>query len=93
MFSGRHIIPKHNGRLFIDRQGEAFVNIINYMRNGKYPIFKDKNEEINFFEELNYWQIPIYEIGIFYLFLLFQFFLKEIILLIFNLIMNGVLIP
>ena len=63
MFSGRHEIPKHNGRLFIDRQGEAFVNIINYMRNGKYPIFKDKNEEVNFFEELNYWQIPIYESG------------------------------
>jgi hypothetical protein len=63
MFSGRHEIPKHYGRLFIDRQGEAFVNLINYMRNGKYPVFKDKNEEINFFEELNYWQIPIYETG------------------------------
>jgi len=35
--------------------------MINYLRNGKYPVFKDKNEEINFFEELNFWQIPIYE--------------------------------
>lgn len=61
MFSGRHEIPKHNGRLFIDRQGEAFVNMINYLRNGKYPVFRDKNEEINFFEELTFWQIPIYE--------------------------------
>lgn len=61
MFSGRHEIPKHNGRLFIDRQGDAFVNMINYLRNGKYPVFRDKNEEINFFEELTFWQIPIYE--------------------------------
>ena len=61
MFSGRHEIPKHNGRLFIDRQGEAFVNLINYLRNGKYPVFRDKNEEINFFEELAFWQIPVFE--------------------------------
>jgi len=61
MFSGRHEIPKHNGRLFIDRQGDSFINMINYLRNGKYPVFRDKNEEINFFEELNFWQIPIYE--------------------------------
>lgn len=63
MFSGRIELNKHNGRIFIDRQGEAFINLINYMRNGKYPVFKDKNEEINFFEELNFWQIPVYENG------------------------------
>lgn len=63
MFSGRHEIPKHNGRFFIDRQGEAFVNMINFLRGGKYPVFRDKTEEINFFEELNFWQIPIYETG------------------------------
>jgi hypothetical protein len=61
MFSGRHEIPKHNGRVFIDRDGISFFNMINYLRTGKFPIFKDKNEEINFFEELEYWQIPIYE--------------------------------
>lgn len=61
MFSGRHEIPKHNGRLFIDRQGEAFINMINYLRNGKYPVFRDKSDEINFFEEITFWQIPIYD--------------------------------
>jgi len=61
MFSGRHEIPRHNGRLFIDRQGEAFINMINYLRNGKYPVFRDKSEEINFFEEIFFWQIPIYD--------------------------------
>ena len=61
MFSGRHELPKHDSRIFVDRDGFAFSNMINYLRNGKYPIFKDKNEEINFFEELEFWQIPITE--------------------------------
>lgn len=61
MFSGRHEIPKHNHRLFIDRDGSAFFNMINYLRSGKFPIFKDKNEELNFLEELEFWQIPILE--------------------------------
>ena len=39
MFSGRHEIQTHNGRIFIDRQGDAFINVINYLRNGKYPNF------------------------------------------------------
>jgi hypothetical protein len=61
MFSGRHELPKHDNRIFVDRDGSAFSNMINYLRNGKYPIFKEKNEEINFFEELEFWQIPISE--------------------------------
>jgi hypothetical protein len=61
MFSGRHEIPKHNHRYFIDRDGSAFFNMINYFRSGKFPIFKDKNDEINFFEELEFWQIPVIE--------------------------------
>jgi hypothetical protein len=61
MFSGRHELPKHDGRIFIDRDGHAFTNMINYLRNGKYPVFKDKNDEINFFEEMEFWQIPQHE--------------------------------
>lgn len=61
MFSGRHEIPKHNNRMFIDRDGLSFQNMVNFLRNGKFPIFKDKNEELNFFEELEFWQIPIYD--------------------------------
>ena len=60
MFSGRHEIPKHNHRLFIDRDGQAFQHMVNYLRSGKFPIFKEKNEEVNFFEELEFWQIPLY---------------------------------
>jgi hypothetical protein len=61
MFSGRHELPKHDGRIFIDRDGYAFTSMINYLRNGKHPVYKDKNEEINFFEELEFWQIPQHE--------------------------------
>jgi len=59
LFSGKHEIPKHNGKIFIDRQGEAFINMINFLRNDRIPNFKDINEEINFHEELHFWQIPI----------------------------------
>ncbi len=61
LFSGRHEIPKHGNRYFIDRDGQSFYYLINFLRNGKFPIFKDKTEEINFFEELEYWQIPVFE--------------------------------
>jgi hypothetical protein len=61
MFSGRHELPCHNKRVFIDRDGLSFTNMINYLRNGKFPIFKDKHEEISFYEELEFWQIPINE--------------------------------
>lgn len=61
MFSGRHELPKQKGNLFIDRDGEAFVNMVNFLRNGKIPLFKDKTDETAFYEELDFWQIPISE--------------------------------
>jgi hypothetical protein len=61
MFSGKYDLPKHNGRVFIDRDGTAFIGMINYLRNGKFPIFKEKNDELNFMEELEFWQIPLYD--------------------------------
>jgi len=43
MFSGRHNLAKHNGRIFIDRDGQAFSNMINYLRTGQKPAFKDND--------------------------------------------------
>ena len=59
MFSGRHKLSMHNGRVFIDRDGETFCSVISYLRNGKIPLFDNKIKENAFFEELDFWQIPI----------------------------------
>jgi hypothetical protein len=59
MFSGRHRLSMHNGRVFIDRDGETFCQVISYLRTGKIPIFESKIKDNAFFEELDYWQIPL----------------------------------
>ena len=33
MFSGRHALPKHNGKVFIDRNPNIFMELIDYLRN------------------------------------------------------------
>lgn len=59
MFSGRHKLSMHNGRVFIDRDGETFCSLLSYLRNGKLPLFDNKLKENAFFEELDFWQIPL----------------------------------
>ena len=48
----------HNGRIFIDRDGPTFLNVINYLRNGTFPSFKTDKEKLLFDDELDFWQIP-----------------------------------
>jgi hypothetical protein len=43
MFSGRHRLTKHGGRVFIDRDGEAFITMLSFLRTGKVPIFLNQN--------------------------------------------------
>lgn len=62
MFSGRFKLPTIRGRIFIDRNGLAFSHVVNYLRTGKFPLFNDRVEEASFFNELDFWKIPIYEI-------------------------------
>lgn len=57
MFSGRHKLSMHNGRVFLDRDGETFCALLTYLRNGKLPLFESKFKENAFYEELDYWQI------------------------------------
>ena len=33
MFSGRHKLTVHKDRVFVDREGESFVNMLNYLSN------------------------------------------------------------
>ena len=74
MFSGRHELTKFKGKIFIDRDGEAFADMISYLRNGRKPPFDDNHSndqnmihfrgryvsqrERSFYRELDYWQIP-----------------------------------
>ena len=46
-------------KIVIDRDSKNFLNIISYLRNDKYPNFKDDKEYQNFLDELDYWQIPL----------------------------------
>ena len=39
MFSGRHKLTMHNGRVFIDRDGDAFTCLISFLRTGRVPLF------------------------------------------------------
>ena len=59
LFSGRHRIPYFHGQVFIDRDPEPFCNMISFLRTGKLPGFKTASEEIEFLEELDYWQIHL----------------------------------
>ena len=59
MFNGKHELKTHNGRIFIDRDGKPFAAVISYLRSGMVPVFNTKFDEISFFEEMDFWQIPL----------------------------------
>jgi hypothetical protein len=53
-------LPKRKGRIFIDRESESFKLLLYYLENNKLPKFKGNIEEKKFFNEVNYWKIPIH---------------------------------
>lgn len=60
MFSGMHELKKIEGEVFLDRDGKTFQYLVNYLRNNRevWPEFMDRNDEIHFFKELEYWKVP-----------------------------------
>lgn len=56
-FSGNNL-SKIDGRVYIDRDGEPFSQLISYLRSGKPPMFSSEIQEAVFQNELKYWQIP-----------------------------------
>ena len=60
LFNSDFNIPKRNGHIFLDRDSQSFKLLIYYLENNKLPKFKNNLEEKKFFEELNYWKIPIH---------------------------------
>ena len=59
MFSGRHEIPiNEKGNVFIDRDGETFLTLVNYLRNRKsIPKFDSVQHEELFLKELQFWEM------------------------------------
>jgi hypothetical protein len=60
MFSGMHELKTINEEVFLDRDGQTFLHLVNYLRNDRevFPDFMDRNDEIHFFKELEFWKIP-----------------------------------
>lgn len=50
--------PIHKGRIFINREGEAFSDLISFLRSGKFPDFASAEYEQRFLNELEFWGIP-----------------------------------
>lgn len=52
-------LVQEDGRIFMDRDGEAFLAVVNYLRDVKktLPEFRGMRERRMFFKELDYWQI------------------------------------
>lgn len=59
LFKGEHKQKMIDGEVFIDRDGETFKQLLNYLRNGQdlIPEFDSKNQELMFMKELQYWRI------------------------------------
>ena len=60
MFNGTHDISvKQDGKVFLDRDGETFLSLINYLRNNRevFPKFVSKDEEQMFTKELEFWDM------------------------------------
>jgi hypothetical protein len=64
MFNGKHKLRTYKERVFIDRDGDAFCMMLSYLRSSKIPLFENKAEENLFYEELDYWRIPINPLAI-----------------------------
>ena len=58
MFSGRHPVTYHKGKAFVDRDGEPFTHMINFLRTQQVPVFTSRMQEAKFYEELDFWGIP-----------------------------------
>ena len=57
--SKSELLSKRKGKIFIDREPQNFKNLIYYLENDKLPNFKNKSEEKKFFNEINFWKIPM----------------------------------
>lgn len=61
MFSGRHSLKKFDNQIFLDRDGQTFQYLINYLRSPKTPNFETEDQARLFSEELDFWGIETFD--------------------------------
>jgi len=54
-----HELKKIDKEVFLDRDGETFKHVVNYLRNDRrvFPEFVDKNAENLFYKEISFWGV------------------------------------
>ena len=52
-------IPKRNNHVFLDRDYNTFIQLLEFLKTEKIPKFNNQYEKNNFFDELNYWGITL----------------------------------
>ena len=56
MFSGRHALPKIDGKIFVDRDPRIFIKIVNYLRNNmQLPKKMDEEMQEMVEMEMDFW--------------------------------------
>ena len=58
-FTNLEKIPKRNNRIFLDRNHETFLEVLDFIKTEKIPNFSKKIKRKNFLDELNYWGISL----------------------------------
>ena len=58
-FNSLNNIPKRNNHIFIDRNYNTFMQLLEFIKTEKIPKFNNQYEKNNFFDELNYWGIKL----------------------------------
>ena len=60
MFSGRHSLPKVNGKIFVDRNPQTFMTVLDYLRNNlRLPKITDEKEQDLVNMELIFWGLTV----------------------------------
>ena len=57
--NGKISLPRRNGHFFLDRNYNDFKFLLYFLKKSKLPKFQNFLEEKNFFQEMEFWRIPI----------------------------------
>jgi len=58
-FSCLENVPKRNGHIFLDRNYDTFMLLLDFLKTEKIPKINNRTEKCNFFDELDYWGIKL----------------------------------